>query len=64
MEHDRFKEALNKQREEDSKLLEAKIAAELERQNRQLEVEYKYVCVALRLVTKNTCTFQRTSKSY
>lgn len=41
MEHDRFKEALVKQREEDSKLLDAKINAELERQNQQLEVEYK-----------------------
>lgn len=43
LEHERFKEALTKQREEDTKLLEAKITAELERQKQQLEVDYKYV---------------------
>lgn len=41
MEHDRFKEALVRQRAEDGQLLESKVEAELERQRQQLEVEYK-----------------------
>lgn len=41
MEHDRFKEALARQRSEDGQLLEAKVEAELERQRQQLDVEYK-----------------------
>ncbi|XP_042211943.1 MICOS complex subunit MIC60-like isoform X2 [Homarus americanus] len=48
LEHDRFKEALTKQREEDVKLLEAKITAELDRQRQQLEVEYKHKMAHLR----------------
>lgn len=41
MEHDRFKEALARQRSEDSQLLEAKVETELDRQRQQLDVEYK-----------------------
>lgn len=41
LEHDRFKEALNKQRDDDAGLLEAKVNASLEKQKQQLEVEYK-----------------------
>ncbi|XP_045615808.1 MICOS complex subunit Mic60 isoform X2 [Procambarus clarkii] len=48
LEHDRFKEALSNQREEDMKLLEAKIDAELDRQKQKLEVEYKRKMAHLR----------------
>lgn len=48
LEHERFKEALTKQREEDTKLLEAKIIAELDRQKQQLEVDYKRKMAQLR----------------
>nr|XP_053641102.1 MICOS complex subunit MIC60-like isoform X1 [Cherax quadricarinatus] len=48
LEHDRFKEALATQREEDAKLLEKKISTKLERQKQQLEVEYKRKMAHLR----------------
>ncbi|XP_064081283.1 MICOS complex subunit MIC60-like isoform X7 [Macrobrachium nipponense] len=48
IEHDRFKEALTKQRDEDTKILEAKIAAELEKQGQELEVEYRRKVAQLR----------------
>ncbi|XP_076067938.1 inner membrane mitochondrial protein mitofilin isoform X10 [Oratosquilla oratoria] len=41
LEHERFKEALLKQREEDNVILEAKIKASLCKQEQQLELEYK-----------------------
>lgn len=41
LEHDRFKEALNKQRDDDAGLLEAKINASLEKQKQHLDVEFK-----------------------
>ncbi|XP_037785366.1 MICOS complex subunit MIC60-like isoform X8 [Penaeus monodon] len=48
LEHDRFKEALNKQRDDDAGLLEAKVNASLEKQKQQLEVEYKRKVAQLR----------------
>ncbi|XP_068222602.1 MICOS complex subunit MIC60 isoform X2 [Palaemon carinicauda] len=48
IEHDRFKDALAKQRDEDTKILEAKIAAELEKQGQDLEVEYRRKVAQLR----------------
>ncbi|XP_066960296.1 MICOS complex subunit MIC60 isoform X2 [Macrobrachium rosenbergii] len=48
IEHDRFKEALTKQRDEDTKILEARISAELEKQGQDLEVEYRRKVAQLR----------------
>lgn len=41
IEHERFKEALVKQHDDDGKRLEAKVSAELEKQNLELEIDYK-----------------------
>ncbi|XP_042856036.1 MICOS complex subunit MIC60-like isoform X2 [Penaeus japonicus] len=48
LEHDRFKEALNKQRDDDAGLLEAKINASLEKQKQHLDVEFKRKVAQLR----------------
>ncbi|KAK3883104.1 hypothetical protein Pcinc_012558 [Petrolisthes cinctipes] len=48
VDHDRFKDAMNKQRDEDGKLHLAKLEAELERQKQLLEVENKRRVLHLR----------------